>query len=74
MTALERELTAALEKLSAQYETERRRHSEQVEALRMRVERQAAESETLRLEIEQLDGQMTRLAETLVERSRGRWI
>ena len=45
MTELERQLTAALERLSAQYEMERRRHSEQVEALRQRVEQQAAQSE-----------------------------
>ena len=29
MTGLERQLTAALERLSAQYETEQQRHSEQ---------------------------------------------
>ena len=33
MTALERQLTAALERLSAQYEREQRRQSEQVETL-----------------------------------------
>ena len=49
MTELERQLTTALEKLSAQYETEQQRHSEQVEALQQRVEQQAAQSETLRL-------------------------
>ena len=38
MTELERQLTAALRKLSAQYETEQRRHTEQVEALQQRVE------------------------------------
>ena len=32
MTELERQLTAALETLSAQYGTEQRRHCEQVEA------------------------------------------
>ena len=53
MTDLERRLTAALERLSAQYETERRGHSEQVgtlqqqaEAIRRRVERQTEQSET----------------------------
>ena len=63
MTDLERRLTAALERLSAQYETEQRRHSEQVDALQRQVER--------------LNGRMKHLAEycrTLVERSRGRWI
>ena len=77
MTELERQLTAALKRLSAQYEMEQRRHSEQVEALRQRVERQAARSETLQRQVERLDGRMTRLAEyyrTLAERSRGRWI
>ena len=39
MTDLERQLTAALERLSAQYETEQRRHSEHVEALQRQVER-----------------------------------
>ena len=62
MTELERQLTAALKRLSAQYETEQRRHSEQVEALRRRIER--------------LDGQVTRLAEyygtSAVARPRGR--
>ena len=48
MTELERQLTTALRKLSAQYETEQRRHTEQVGALQLRVEQQAAQSETLR--------------------------
>ena len=77
MTGLERRLTAALERLSAQYEMERRRHSEQVEALGRQVERQAEQSEALQRQVERLEEQMTRLAEyyrTLVERSRGRWI
>ena len=54
MTGLERQLTSALETLSAQYEMERRQHAEQVEALqqqvealRLRVERRAEQSETL---------------------------
>ena len=38
MTDLERQLTAALEKLSGLYEAEQRRHSEHVEALRRQVE------------------------------------
>ena len=77
MTDLERRLTAALERLSGQYETEQRRHSGQVEALRRRVERQSGENEALRqhverqteenealqMRIERLDGQVTRLAE-----------
>ena len=61
MTELERQLTEALKRLSAQSETERRRQSEQVEALRQRVER--------------LDEQVTRLAEyygtSAVARPRG---
>ena len=61
MTELERQLTAALRKLSAQYETEQRRHNEQVEALQLRVEQQAAQSETLRRRIEQLSGHVTGL-------------
>ena len=77
MTDLERRLTAALERLSAQYETEQRRQSEQVEALQQRVERQTGENEALRrhverqseenevlqMQMERLDGQVTRLAE-----------
>ena len=39
MTDLERQLTAALERLPAQYETQHRRHSEQVEALQRQVGR-----------------------------------
>ena len=68
MTELERQLTAALRKLSAQYETEQRqhseqqqRHNEQVEVLQQRVEQQAAESRTLRQRIEQLSGHVTGL-------------
>ena len=60
MTELERQLTAGLKRLSAQYETEQRRQSEQVEALQKQVER--------------LEGRMTRLAEyygMLAARSRG---
>ena len=77
MTELEWQLTEALKRLSAQSEMERRRQSEQVEALRQRVERLSAENEALqqRVErlstenevlqrrIERLDGQVTRLAE-----------
>ncbi len=63
MTALEEQLTRALRRLSAQYETEQRRHSGQVEALRQRVERQNGENEALQMRIERLDGQVTRLAE-----------
>ncbi len=77
MTDLERQLTAALERLSAQYETEQRRQSEQVEALRQQVERLSAENEALRRRIERLDGQVTRWADyfgTLAARSRARWI
>lgn len=48
MSELERQLTEALKRLSAQYEREQRRHSGQVEALRQHVERQREESEALR--------------------------
>ena len=68
MTELERQLTAALRKLSAQFETEQRRHTEQVEALQQRVDQQTAQSETLqqrvetsRRQIEQLAGHVTGL-------------
>ena len=63
MTDLERRLTAALERLSAQYEREQRRHSGQVEALRQLVKRQTVQSEALQRQVERLDGQVTRLAE-----------
>ena len=75
MTELERQLTEALKRLSAQSETERQRQSEQVEALRQRVERLSAENEVLQRRIERLDGQVTRLAEyygtSAVARPRG---
>ncbi len=63
MTELERHLTAALKRLSAQYETEQRRQSEQVEALQRQVER--------------LSGQVTRVTQdygTLAATLRSRWI
>ena len=63
MSALEGQLTRALRRLSAQYERERRRHSEQVEALRRQVERQTGENATLRRRIERLDEQVTGLTE-----------
>ncbi|WP_420615152.1 MbeD/MobD family mobilization/exclusion protein [Candidatus Palauibacter sp.] len=63
MTELEGQLTAALKRLSGQYERERRRQSEQVEALRRQVERQTGENDTLRRRIERLDEQVTRLTE-----------
>ena len=62
MTDLERRLTAALEKLSAQYEMEQRRQSEQVEGLQRQVGR--------------LSEQVTHLTEcygTFGAVSRGRW-
>ena len=84
MTALEEQLTKALRRLSAQYETEQRRHSEQVEALRRQVaalceqvERQQTRSETWKRQIERLEGQVTRLTEcygTLAAKSPGRLI
>ncbi|WP_420447146.1 MbeD/MobD family mobilization/exclusion protein [Candidatus Palauibacter sp.] len=63
MNELERQLTAALKRLSEQYETEQRRHSGQVEALRRHVERLSAENDTLRRQIERLNAQVTRLKE-----------
>ena len=75
MTELERQLTEALKTLSAQSATERRRQSEQVEALRRRVERQSGENEALQQRIERLDVLATRLAEyfgtSAVARPRG---
>ena len=59
MTELERQLTEALKRLAEQYETEQRRHSGQVEALRQRVEalrgrveRQSEDNEALRQHVE----------------------
>lgn len=54
MTDLERQLTTALEKLSGQYETEQRRHSEHVEALRRQVE-------ALQRQVERLSARVTDL-------------
>ena len=62
MTALEQQLTKALRALSAQYEQAQKQHAAQVE--------------TLRQQVAQLDGQVTRLARdyrTLAENLRGRW-
>ena len=61
MTELERQLEEALQTLSAQFETEQRRHSEQVEALRQQIERQTTESVTLRQRVERLSAQVTGL-------------
>ena len=61
MPRLERQLTAALRKLSAQYETQQRRHTEQVEALQRRVDQKTAQYETLRRQIEQLTEHVTGL-------------
>ncbi len=63
MTELEGQLTAALKRLSAQCVRERRRQSEQVEALRRRVERLSEENDTLRKQVERLSEQVTRLTE-----------
>ncbi len=54
MTDLERRLTAALERLCEQYETEQRRHSGQIEALREQVE-------ALQRQVERLSGRVTDL-------------
>ncbi len=75
MTELERQLTEALKTLSAESGRERRRQSEQVEALRQHVDRLSEENEALQRQIERLDGQVTRLAEyygtSAVARPRG---
>ena len=76
MSELEGQSMAALERLCAQYELEQRRHGEQIEALRQRIERQDPESEISRQQFERLDGQMTRLAQdyrTLAGTLCGRW-
>ncbi|MDE2773733.1 MAG: hypothetical protein OXI46_08525 [Gemmatimonadota bacterium] len=69
MTALEEQLTRALRRLSAQYETEQRRHSGQVEALQERIK-------VLERHVERLNGQSTSLAQdyrTLAGTLRGHW-
>ena len=83
MTALEEQLTNALERLSEQYEMEQQRHAEQVgtlgrqvETLQRHVERQAEQSEALQRHVERLSRQVTSLAEyygTHPGTSRGRW-
>ena len=76
MTGLEQQLTEALKRLSAQCERERRQQSEQVEALRQRVERQTAVHETLLQQVERLSGQVTYLTEcyrTFGAMPRGGW-
>ncbi len=83
MTELETQLMTALRRLSAQFETEQRQHaeerqrdSEQLEALRQRVERLTADNEALQQRIERLSGQVTYLAQdyrTLAERLREPW-
>ena len=76
MTELEAQLTEALKRLSEQSAMERRRQSEQVEALRRQVERQSGENATLRRRIERLDERVTGLTEYYgtsgVARPRGR--
>jgi uncharacterized protein involved in exopolysaccharide biosynthesis len=54
VTDLERKLTVALERLSMQYETEQRRQSEHIEALRQQVE-------ALQRQVERLSGRVTDL-------------
>ena len=76
MTELERQLAEALRTLSAQFETEQQQHCAQVEALQQLVERQDAESDTLRQRVERLSVQVTSLTEhyaALAETLRGRW-
>ena len=57
MTELERQLTEALKRLSAQSETAQRRQSGQVEALRRLIERQSGENEALRQRVERLSAE-----------------
>ena len=69
MTELERQLMAALERLSAQYALEQQRQTERVEALEQRIE-------VCRRQAEHFAGQVMRLTSdyrTLAETLRGRW-
>ena len=56
MTDLERRLTTALERLSAQYGREQRLHYEQVEALRQQVEALQRQVERLSVRVTDLTG------------------
>ncbi|MYI66794.1 MAG: hypothetical protein F4107_12810 [Gemmatimonadetes bacterium] len=56
MTDLERRLTAALERLSGQYEMEQRRQSEQIEASREQVEALQRQVERLSARVTDLTG------------------
>ena len=56
MTDMERRLTAALERLSGQYETEQRRHSGLIEALREQVEALQRQVERLSARVTDLTG------------------
>ena len=74
MSELQGHSMAALERLCAHYEQEQKRQGEQIAALTQRIERQDAESETLRRQFERLDGLVTALAqdyETLAATLRG---
>ena len=76
MTELERPLITAFRTLSAQYETEQRRHTEQVEALQRRVAQHPAQSEIFRRRVERLSEQVTCLDadyRTLAATLRTRW-
>jgi len=56
MTELERQLTAALETLSGQFETAQQQHSEQVATLRRQLEQQAEQVATLQEQVASLAG------------------
>ena len=60
MTELERQLTAALERLSAQYAREQQRQTEQVEAVQ---QQQSEQVEALQQRIEACRRQIAQLAE-----------
>ena len=54
MGELERQLTAALVRLSAQSEMNQGQQAKQIEALRQRVDRQTEQSEALQTQVERL--------------------
>ena len=72
MTELERQLTAALERLSAQYETEQRLHSERVEALRQQIERLSGQMTRLARDYRTLAGNVARALDLMRQRGRAR--
>ncbi len=76
MTELEKQLTTALERLSAQSARERQQDAERTAALQQQVEQLTVQVGVLRRQCERLDGQVKPLArdyETLAATLRELW-